>query len=64
MSKLIASGDIQLYISSDGKEYVTKRHLLTEIRNECLNNGGRLGLTELATRLNVDFGRMHLWGKD
>ncbi|KAF7635206.1 hypothetical protein Mgra_00005321 [Meloidogyne graminicola] len=51
---LISMGLIELVISTDGKEYVTRKYLQTECANECLAAGGRILLTDLATQLNVD----------
>ncbi|KAL7070925.1 hypothetical protein ACQ4LE_010149 [Meloidogyne hapla] len=54
VSMLISMGFIDLVISSDGKEYVTRKHLQTECANECLAAGGRISLTDLASQLNVN----------
>uniref|UniRef100_A0A914LLR3 E3 UFM1-protein ligase 1 homolog n=1 Tax=Meloidogyne incognita TaxID=6306 RepID=A0A914LLR3_MELIC len=54
ISMLISMGFIDLVISSDGKEYVTRKHLQTECANECLAAGGRISLTDLASQLNVN----------
>ena len=44
---------IDIIFTNDGREYITRKHLLTEVRNECIAADGRLALTDLATRLNV-----------
>uniref|UniRef100_A0A914GWZ0 E3 UFM1-protein ligase 1 homolog n=1 Tax=Globodera rostochiensis TaxID=31243 RepID=A0A914GWZ0_GLORO len=54
VTMLMSMGLVQLVITTDGKEYVTRKHLVTECANECLAAGGRISLTELASQLNVD----------
>uniref|UniRef100_A0A914DF27 E3 UFM1-protein ligase 1 homolog n=1 Tax=Acrobeloides nanus TaxID=290746 RepID=A0A914DF27_9BILA len=53
VSKLISMNSIDIIFTNDGREYITRKHLLTEVRNECIAADGRLALTDLATRLNV-----------
>lgn len=53
ISTLIQKKAIDVVITSNGKEYVTRRHLRTEIRNECLSNDGRVAVTDLVSLLNV-----------
>lgn len=38
----------------DGKEYITKKHLLTELKLECGAAGGRIPFVDLATNLRID----------
>lgn len=54
MSKIISMGLVDVVISSDGKDYITRKHLYTEIKNECIANNNRISYAELATRLNVE----------
>lgn len=42
-----------MVVTSDGKEYVTRRHLITEVQNEGLANG-RVALTSLVPVLRVE----------
>lgn len=39
VSILIGSKAVDLVFTVDGQHYITKKHLLTEIKNECLGNG-------------------------
>ncbi|PAV84769.1 hypothetical protein WR25_14627 isoform B [Diploscapter pachys] len=55
ISKLFNRKAINVVFTRDGHSYVTTKHLMTEVQNECLGNGGRCSLTEAATALNVDF---------
>ncbi|CAG9532445.1 unnamed protein product, partial [Cercopithifilaria johnstoni] len=36
ISMLIKSKTIDILFTTDGKEYVTRNHLLTEVKNECI----------------------------
>uniref|UniRef100_A0A1I7S3A1 E3 UFM1-protein ligase 1 homolog n=1 Tax=Bursaphelenchus xylophilus TaxID=6326 RepID=A0A1I7S3A1_BURXY len=54
ITKLINSGAIDIVVASNGKEYITKKHLITEIENECIANGGRVTVTDLVALLNVN----------
>ncbi|KAL3090919.1 hypothetical protein niasHS_007294 [Heterodera schachtii] len=54
VTMLMAMEKVHLVITTDGKEFVTRRHLVTECANECLASGGRIALTELAAQLSVD----------
>ncbi|KAH7721891.1 Protein C06G3.9 [Aphelenchoides avenae] len=54
VSKLMAMGAIDIVVTTDSKEYVTKKHLVTEVRNECIASDGRAALTDLALRLNIE----------
>ncbi|VDN54437.1 unnamed protein product [Dracunculus medinensis] len=55
VSILIGSKAVDLVFTVDGQHYITKKHLLTEIKNECLGNGGRISLSALAQVLNVNY---------
>ncbi|VDN06125.1 unnamed protein product [Thelazia callipaeda] len=56
ISMLVSSGDLDIVFTTDGKEYVTRDHLLTEIKNECFGQGrGRVSLSDLAHTLNVNY---------
>lgn len=55
VSMLMASKAIDIVFTSDGHAYLTKKHLLTEIKNECIGRGGRVSLSDLAHTLNVDY---------
>ncbi|KAL3985346.1 hypothetical protein ACH3XW_38255 [Acanthocheilonema viteae] len=52
ISILVKSKAIDILFTSDGKEYVTRNHLLNEVKNECI---GRVSLYDLAQSLNVDY---------
>lgn len=39
VSMLMASKAIDIVFTSDGHAYLTKKHLLTEIKNECIGRG-------------------------
>lgn len=36
---LIKSKAIDILFTTDGKEYVTRNHLLNEVKNECIGRG-------------------------
>ncbi|MFH4976054.1 hypothetical protein AB6A40_002763 [Gnathostoma spinigerum] len=55
VSKLIASNAIDAVFTKDGRTYITKKHLLTEVKNECIAHDGRISLTELSHALNIEF---------
>uniref|UniRef100_A0A914XKY3 E3 UFM1-protein ligase 1 homolog n=2 Tax=Plectus sambesii TaxID=2011161 RepID=A0A914XKY3_9BILA len=55
VAKLIDLHLIDIVFTVDGKEYVTKQHLTTQIKNECLGNGGRVALSDLAQILNMEY---------
>uniref|UniRef100_A0A915PJ19 Conserved oligomeric Golgi complex subunit 2 n=1 Tax=Setaria digitata TaxID=48799 RepID=A0A915PJ19_9BILA len=55
ISMLIKSKAIDIVFTSDGKEYVTRKHLLTEVKNECIGQEGRISLSGLVHALNVDY---------
>ncbi|MCP9264838.1 E3 ufm1-protein ligase 1-like protein [Dirofilaria immitis] len=46
---------IDILFTTDGKEYVTRNHLLDEVKNECIFREGRVSLYDLAHTLNVDY---------
>ncbi|KAK0419236.1 hypothetical protein QR680_014032 [Steinernema hermaphroditum] len=56
--KLATANVIDLVFTTDGKEYVTKKHLVTEIRNECLARGGHTPIGDIAAALRVEFGQI------
>uniref|UniRef100_A0A0K0G1J4 E3 UFM1-protein ligase 1 homolog n=1 Tax=Strongyloides venezuelensis TaxID=75913 RepID=A0A0K0G1J4_STRVS len=46
---------IDIIFSNDGKEYVTKKRLQSEIMNECVGRKERVSMDDLVMPLNVDF---------
>ncbi|KAI6181110.1 Component of oligomeric Golgi complex 2 [Aphelenchoides besseyi] len=54
ISNLIETGKINVVVTANGKEYVTKKHLVTEVQNECLAANGRVNLTDLVPILRVE----------
>lgn len=50
---------LDLIFSSDGKEYITPQHLVTEILGELYVAGGRVNLVELAKTIGVDLGHIN-----
>jgi len=55
VSKLAASGLLDVIYTADGKEYIVPQHLQREIRDELSVSRGRASLVDLAKALNVDF---------
>src|SRR5690348_4765951 len=55
MKRLIEMKLLDVIFTCDGKEYITEEHLLREIEDELYSSGGRIGLSDLATILNVDY---------
>ncbi|VDK61992.1 unnamed protein product [Onchocerca ochengi] len=55
ISMLIKSKAIDILFTTDGKEYVTRNHLLNEVKNECIGREGRVSICDLAHTLNVDY---------
>jgi hypothetical protein len=53
---LISNNAINVVVTTNGKEYVTKKHLVTEVKNECQAAGGRINTTDLVPilRINLD----------
>ena len=45
---------INLYHSTDGKEFITHKHLEKEIYDEIYVHEGRINIVELQTILNID----------
>lgn len=43
-----------MYYSTDGKEFITHKHLEKEIYDEILVHEGRINIVELQSLLNVD----------
>ncbi|ETN65365.1 E3 UFM1-protein ligase 1 [Anopheles darlingi] len=60
---LIEKQLIQVIYTNDGKEYLTQEHLAQEVKDEMFLRGGRVNLVELATTLNVDFGKVEYTAK-
>jgi len=60
VQKLISSGQIKLFHTSNGKEWVTPDRLDQEIREALANSGGRLDITELPGKVGVDIGHCEL----
>uniref|UniRef100_A0A1I7YS91 E3 UFM1-protein ligase 1 homolog n=2 Tax=Steinernema glaseri TaxID=37863 RepID=A0A1I7YS91_9BILA len=56
--KLMSAKLLDLIFTTDGKEYITKKHLVTEIRNECLAHDGRAPIGDIAAALHVEFGQI------
>ncbi|CAD5219001.1 unnamed protein product [Bursaphelenchus okinawaensis] len=54
ITRLINNAAIDIVVATNGKEYVTKKHLVTEIQNECVANGGRVSVGDLGAFLNVN----------
>jgi hypothetical protein len=54
LMKLIARGNLQVYFTLDGREYVTPAKLETEIKNELQLRGGRINILDLEPLLNID----------
>ncbi|KAJ1356365.1 hypothetical protein KIN20_014066 [Parelaphostrongylus tenuis] len=54
VTKLIQRSMIDVVFTRDGHSYITRNHLATEVRNECVASGGRAPLTDIAATLNVD----------
>ena len=52
--KLIKQNKLDVIFTTDGKEYLTPDHLLSEIENELYANNGRIYLYELSSILLVD----------
>ena len=47
VTKLIAAGQLQVYFTQDGKEYITPEQLEHEIKDELLVRGGNVALFTL-----------------
>ncbi|XP_054161275.1 E3 UFM1-protein ligase 1-like [Oppia nitens] len=58
MRRLIDMKLLDVYFTSDGKEYVTDDQLLREIEDELYNSGGRISLATLAANLNLDYAQV------
>uniref|UniRef100_A0AC35FTW4 E3 UFM1-protein ligase 1 homolog n=1 Tax=Panagrolaimus sp. PS1159 TaxID=55785 RepID=A0AC35FTW4_9BILA len=54
ISRLISTKLIDVVFTCDGKEYITRKHLITEIKHQCAGADGRIAITTLAQKLNVD----------
>uniref|UniRef100_A0A0N4ZNS8 E3 UFM1-protein ligase 1 homolog n=1 Tax=Parastrongyloides trichosuri TaxID=131310 RepID=A0A0N4ZNS8_PARTI len=55
VSKLRDLRMIDIVFTGDGKEYVTRKHLKNEIKNECVEKKGRISFDELVMNLNVEY---------
>ena len=55
VTELIEFKLIDVIFTNDGKEYLTNQQLQKEIKDELWVCGGRVGLVELASSLNVDY---------
>lgn len=58
--KLIKQNKLDVIFTTDGKEYITPEHLLSEIENELYANNGRIYLHELSSILLVDISLIEL----
>ena len=58
VAKLIQLKLIDVIFTTDGKEYLTHQQLAKEIRDELWVCGGRIGLVELTSSLNVDYSQV------
>eukprot|EP00029_Vermamoeba_vermiformis_P005751 TRINITY_DN2084_c0_g1_i1.p1 TRINITY_DN2084_c0_g1~~TRINITY_DN2084_c0_g1_i1.p1 ORF type:complete len:753 (+),score=259.96 TRINITY_DN2084_c0_g1_i1:165-2261(+) len=58
--KLIQKNQVNLYFTLEGREYITPRQLETEIKNEVIVHGGRIGVLELQPILNVSAEQIEL----
>uniref|UniRef100_A0A915K3M2 E3 UFM1-protein ligase 1 homolog n=1 Tax=Romanomermis culicivorax TaxID=13658 RepID=A0A915K3M2_ROMCU len=63
IANLIERHLINVVFSLDGKEYVTRDYLKTQIINETLANGGRIALFDLQQILNVDYQTIEIEAK-
>lgn len=52
--KLIKQNKLDVIFTTDGKEYITPEHLLSEVETELYANNGRIYLHELSANLLVD----------
>ncbi|KAG5873899.1 hypothetical protein JTB14_005510 [Gonioctena quinquepunctata] len=50
---------LDLIFTSDGKEYLTPSQLVSDIRGELYDNGGRINLVELAKIIGVDLAHIN-----
>ena len=55
VNKLVETGLLDIIYTSDGKEYITPKHLQREISDEVYMSGGRIGIPELSSILTIDF---------
>jgi hypothetical protein len=54
VGRLMADGLVDLVVTTDGREYVTRAYLVVEVQNECLAADGRIPLTVVAAALSVE----------
>ncbi|XP_076372553.1 UFM1 specific ligase 1 isoform X1 [Tachypleus tridentatus] len=55
VKKLLEEKLIEVIFTVDGKEYITPKHLVKEVKDELIVHRGRIYLVELAQLLSVDF---------
>ena len=58
VNKLVETGLLDIIYTSDGKEYITPKHLQREISDEVYMSGGRIGIPELSAILTIDFSQI------
>lgn len=59
ISWLVDKKIIDLIFTSDGKEYITPAQLVSDIRGELYDSGGRINLVELAKQIGVDLAHIN-----
>lgn len=64
VSMLIQKKLIDLIFTTDGKEYMTPTHLISDIKGELYDNGGRVNLTNIAKTIGVDLSHIMAHTKD
>nr|CAG4643763.1 EOG090X0267 [Lepidurus arcticus] len=64
MSKLLQLKLLDVYFTTDGKEYITPQQLSREIHDELFLHGGRISLTDLVPILNVGIGAIEARAMD
>lgn len=55
INKLTQIKQLEVFYTTDGKEYITPQHLVKEIKDELFVHNGRINLVELAKLLSLDF---------
>lgn len=55
---------LDLIFTSDGKEYITPNQLVSDIRGELYDHGGRINLVELAKVIGVDLAHINTYLND
>ncbi|CAH1114383.1 unnamed protein product [Psylliodes chrysocephalus] len=64
VSWLIDRKMLDLIFTSDGKEYITPNQLVSDIRGELYDHGGRINLVELAKVIGVDLAHINTYLND